>query len=359
MTRRPPRARAYLDHMPRYAAGSSAVRADGAPGHKLSSNESPYPLPESMVTAMAAAAVGANRYPGDGRELARRLAEKHSVPPDTVAVAGGSLELLRDLLTAYAGHDSEVVFGWRSYEAYPILVQSLGARSVRVPLRDERLDLTALAAAIHARTRVVLLANPNNPSGTVVAADALGNFAKAVPDECLLILDEAYSEYADPELGGQGIALARSQPNIVVMRTFSKAYALAGMRIGWCVADPEVVETVAQVALPFTLTTVAQAAAVAALDQEELLAGQVRATVAERERVRTNLVAAGFTVPVSGANFLWLPLGARSQGFAEECRTAGISVRCFPGDGVRVTIGTSFENDGFLEFANSYLGAGG
>lgn len=359
MTRRPPRPREYLAGLPRYVAGTAAVRQDGTPGHKLSSNESPYPVPEGVVAAMVAGAQLASRYPPDGRELVRRIAVRHGVPEASVAVSGGSLELLRDLLTAYAGHDSEVVFGWRSYEAYPILVQSLGARSVRVPLRDQQIDLDGLGAAITANTRVVLLANPNNPTGTVVEPAALARFASAIPENCLLALDEAYGEYGDAQLAAQGIALARSAPNIVVMRTFSKAYALAGMRVGWCVADPEVVGVIGQVALPFTLTAMAQAAAVAALDHEPLLSAQVRETTAERMRVQTTLRAAGFTVPESGANFVWLPLGARSQAFTDACGAAGISVRCFAGDGVRVTIGTPVENDGLLAVAISEWAAGG
>ena len=353
MSRRPPRPRDYLDGLPRYVAGSVAVRRDGAPGHKLSSNESPYRVPDRMVAAMADAAGRANRYPPDGKELVRRIAARHSVPQEMVAVSGGSLELLRDLLTAYAGHDCDVVFGWRSYEAYPILVQSLGARAVRVPLKDQEVDLAGLTSAIGAKTRVVLLANPNNPTGTVVDADALKHFASAVPEQCLLVLDEAYSEYGDPELAAQGIALAQSAPNIVVMRTFSKAYALAGMRIGWCVADPEVVDMVGRVALPFTLTAMAQAAALAALDDEQALTDQVRETIAERKRVRAELRSAGFAVPESRANFLWLPLGTRSQALADACSAAGISVRCFSGDGVRVTIGTPAENSSFLAVATS------
>ena len=145
----------------------------------------------------------------------------------------------------------------------------------------------------------------------------------------------------------------RSAPNFVVMRTFSKAYALAGMRIGWCVADPEVVDTLGQVALPFTLTAMAQAAALAALDNEEVLSAQVRETIAERERVLAVLGSAGYTVAESRANFLWLPLGTRSQAFADSCSAAGISVRCFSGEAVRVTIGTRAKNSSFLAVATS------
>jgi histidinol-phosphate aminotransferase len=333
------------------------MRADGSPGYKLASNESPYPLPDEMVAAIVDSAQHANRYPPAGGLLISRLAERHSLPEQRLALAGGSLELLRDLLTAYAGHGAEVVFGWRSYEAYPIVVRSLGARPVPVPLTDHRIDLGALAAAVTANTRVVLLANPNNPTGTVVDQADLERFAEQLPQDCLLALDEAYCEFGDGELGPRGIALARRLPNVVLLRTFSKAYALAGMRIGWCVADPEVIGTMGLVALPFTLTAMAQAAALAAIDQEDVLFARVQQTIAERERVQLELAEIGLAVPRSQSNFLWLPLGSQSSRFAEVCATGGISVRCFDGDGVRVTIGAPWENESFLGVATTY-GAG-
>jgi histidinol-phosphate aminotransferase len=284
----------------------------------------------------------------------RRLAERHSLPVGMVGVAGGSLELLRDLLTAFAGHDTDVVFGWRSYEAYPIVVQSLGARPVPVPLTDYRIDLARLAEAVTANTRVVLLANPNNPTGTVVDQAELESFAMELPRDCLLALDEAYCEFGDPEVGPGGIALARRLPNVVLLRTFSKAYALAGIRIGWCVADPQVVENLGRVGLPFTLTEMAQAAAVAALDCEDVLFERVQQTIAERARVQARLNEIGLPTPESLSNFVWLPLGAESRQFADFCGAAGISVRCFAGEGVRVTIGAPWENDSLLSAATAY-----
>lgn len=354
MTRRPPLPQDYVESIPRYVAGVSAVRADGSPGYKLASNESPYPLPDEMVAAIADSAQFANRYPPSGEVVVRRIAERHALPVGMVAVAGGSLELLRDLLTAYAGHDADVVFGWRSYEAYPIVVRSLGAHPVPVPLTNHRIDLARLAEAVTANTRVVLLANPNNPTGTVVDQAELERFAKELPRDCLLALDEAYCEFGDRELGPTGIALARDLPNVVLLRTFSKAYALAGIRIGWCVGDAHVVENLGRVGLPFTLTAMAQAAALAALDCENVLFERVQQTIAERERVQVRLHEIGLPTPKSLSNFVWLPLGTQSRQFAEFCGSAGISVRCFAGEGVRVTIGAPWENDSFLAAAGAY-----
>ncbi|MHB8324332.1 MAG: histidinol-phosphate transaminase [Candidatus Dormibacteria bacterium] len=352
--RPPPRPRDQLASLPRYVAGSPAIRPDGTSGYKLSSNECPYPVLPEVTRAIAEAARSANRYPLSGDELRLRLAQHHGLPETAVGVSGGSLELLRDLLLGFTGAGTSVVYGWRSYEAYPILVRTAGAEPIAVPLRDHRVDLERLAAAAKPDTRAVLLADPNNPTGTAVDLDALEQFAQALSPECLLILDQAYCEFADGERAGRGLGLAQRLPNVVVLRTFSKAYALAGMRIGWCAADPEILASLEAVALPFTLTALAQAAALAALDQEEALFAQVQTTVAQRRRVRQELLAMNFEVPPSAANFLWLPLGAGSAGFARWCSRAGISVRCFDGDGVRVTIGTPVENDVFLAAARGY-----
>ncbi|MGC8472991.1 MAG: aminotransferase class I/II-fold pyridoxal phosphate-dependent enzyme, partial [Candidatus Dormibacteria bacterium] len=315
----------------------------------------PFRLPDEMVAAMAAACAEANRYPPPGRELVLRLAERHRLPPEEVGVAGGSLELLRDLLLAYAGPGTSVVYGWRSYEAYPILVGSTGARPVPVPLVDQRIDLAGIAREISPDTTVVLLADPNNPTGTSLDPAEVEAFARGLPPTCLLVLDQAYCEFGDPEAASRALNLRSELPNLVVLRTFSKAFALAGMRVGWCTAHPEVVATLEAVAIPFTLTAPAQAGALAALGLEEELRRRAQLLVAEREQLTASLRKAGFQVPTSRANFLWLPLGQRSSEFALACSGAGVSVRCFPGEGVRVTVGLPEENQAVLEAAAAYL----
>jgi histidinol-phosphate aminotransferase len=352
--RRAPSPREYIASLPHYVSGSPAVRPDGGPGYKLSSNESPYPLPVEVLAAMAEAGTTANRYPASAEALKHRLAERHGLQPSMVHVSGGSLEILRDLLLAFTGSGTSVVHGWRSYEAYPILVQSVGARSISVPLTEHRTDLDRLAAAIRPDTRAVLVANPNNPTGTVVEDSALEVFADAMPSGCLLVLDQAYCEFNNLSDGRSALRTMSSRPHVVVLRTFSKAYALAGMRVGWCAADAEINAALDLVALPFTLTGTAQAAAMAALDHEEAFQERVRLTIAERTRVRDELLDMGFSVPPSAANFVWIPLGQGASRFATWTSESGVSIRCFDGDGVRVTIGAAAENDSFLEAALRY-----
>jgi len=193
-----------------------------------------------------------------------------------------------------------------------------------------------------------------NPTGTRVDPGAIEGFARSLAPDCLLILDQAYWEFAGADPADQALGRWLSSPNVVVLRTFSKAYALAGMRVGWCVADPGVLAALEAVALPFTLTAAAQAAAVASLDHEAALFERVRALIAERQRVREELLRLDFEVPASAANFLWLPLGRGSAQFAQACGEAGVSVRRFGDEGVRVSIGSPPENDAFLEAAARY-----
>jgi histidinol-phosphate aminotransferase len=247
-----------------------------------------------------------------------------------------------------------VVYPWRSFEAYPPLCDLAGATSVRVPLRGEDHDLDAMAAAITPRTRLVLVCNPNNPTGTVVAQGELEAFLDQVPGDCLVVLDEAYREYVRDEAVPDGVGLYRSRPNVAVLRTFSKAYGLAGLRVGFLIGHPPVAEAVRKTMLPFTVSLVAQAAAVASLAAEDELLERVEATVKERSRVREALLADGWTVPPTEANFVWLRLGEDTTAFADACEAAGIAIRPFADEGARISIGTPEANDAFLATAHEF-----
>ncbi|WP_431888363.1 histidinol-phosphate transaminase [Nocardiopsis alba] len=349
-----PYLRAVLESIPPYRAGIKIVGPDGR-SIKLSSNESPYgPLP-SVREAIAEAAADLNRYPDPAAEaLITRLAERLGVPEDHVALGAGSVGMLQQLLEAVGEPGTEVVYAWRSFEAYPLLVELAGVSSVKVPLKEEGHDLEAMLEAINANTRMVLICNPNNPTGTTVREAELVDFLDRVPDHVLVILDEAYREYVrDPEVP-DGISLYRDRPNVAVLRTFSKAYGLAAVRLGFLVGHPQVTGAVRKALVPFAINHLAQAAGIASLNAEEELLERVEATVAERERVRGALLDAGWTVPPTEGNFVWLRLGERTLDFAAACAEVGVAVRPFQGEGARVTVASPEENDAFLSVATVF-----
>jgi histidinol-phosphate aminotransferase len=249
----------------------------------------------------------------------------------------------------------EIVYSWRSFEAYPIIVATTAATSVRVPNDAAHgHDLEAMADAITDSTRMVLVCNPNNPTGTSVRRADLDRFLAAVPSDVLVVLDEAYREFVtDPDVP-DGLEVYGDRPNVVVLRTLSKAWGLAGLRIGFLVAQPEVAADVRKVVTPFSTNAVAQAAALAALQQAEEVRRRCALVVAERERVTEAVRRLFPDVPSSQANFVWLPLGDRAAEFGAACEKQGVIVRPFPGDGVRVTIGTPAENDAFLAAAAAF-----
>jgi histidinol-phosphate aminotransferase len=334
-----------LAALPAYVPGRTVPGAI-----KLASNEVPYgPLP-GVVEAVTAAISGVHRYPDMGvTELRGRIAERLGVDPERVATGCGSVALMEHLFRAACLPGDEAVYAWRSFEAYPIIGATSGATSVRVPnTATHEHDLDAMAAAITERTRLVVVCTPNNPTGTAVRKAGLDAFLDKVPANVLVALDEAYREFVtDPDVP-DGLAEYGDRPNVVVLRTLSKAWGLAGLRIGYLIGAPEVVAAVRKVVTPFSTSAPAQAAALAALDAEAEMRRRVDLVVAERSRVVEAVRKVYPDVPDTQANFLWLPLGDRSAEFAAACEQAGVIVRAFQGDGVRVTIGTPEENDAFL-----------
>ena len=338
-----------LAALPSYVPGRSIPGAI-----KLASNEVPFgPLP-GVLEAITVAAAGVNRYPDMGVvEFRAALAERLGVPVERIATGCGSVALAEHLTRATClGPEDEIVYSWRSFEAYPIAVQLTGATSVRVPLTmDARHDFKAMEAALTERTRAILICSPNNPTGPVVHRDELLTFLDAVPADVLVVLDEAYYEFIrDPE-AFDGVEIYRDRPNVVVLRTFSKAYGLAGFRIGYAIAHPPMVAAIRKCSLPFGVSQIAQAAALASLRAEDELLERVEALVVERTRVVQELRAAGWDVPETHANFVWLPLGDETLTFAEAAQAEGVSIRPFPGEGARVTIGEREANDLFLKVA--------
>ncbi len=351
-----PRFRPVLDTVAAYRPGKEPVAPAGLEAHKLSSNESPHgPLP-SVLKVLAEAAGEANRYP-DHRSAALTavIAERFGVPAEHVAVGNGSVGLLQQLLLTVSDPGNEVIFPWRSFEAYPILTAVSGATGVPVPLRaDEHHDLEAMAQAITPRTRMIMICSPNNPTGTAVRERELTEFLGHVPGDCLVVLDEAYHEYIrDPQIP-DGLQYYADRPNVAVLRTFSKAYGLAGLRVGFLVGHPQVAGMVRATQLPFAVNALAQAAAIASLDAQQELLERVETVVGERDRVVAELREDGWTVPDTQANFVWLRTGEQTGEFADACNQAGVAVRPYAPDGTRISIGTRAANDTFLAAAHAF-----
>jgi len=349
-----PQLRPILDGFRAYVPGKVPVSPDGQT-FKLSSNETPFgPLP-SVVKVIADAAAGINRYPDNGAvALTGAIARRFGVQPGQVAVGCGSVGVAQQLLMAAAEPGTEVMYAWRSFEAYPILTGLSGAAPVQVPLAGATHDLAAMADAVTSRTRLIFVCNPNNPTGTVVREAELTRFLDRVPESCLVVLDEAYHEYIrDPDVP-DGIELAAGRPNVAVLRTFSKAYGLAGLRVGFMVGAEPVAGAVRKTMLAFSVNALAQAAAIASLEAEAELLDRVGEVVKERGRVRDELLTQGWTVPPTEANFVWLPLGEDTMDFAAGCEAAGIAVRPFAGDGARISIGDHEANEALLAATAAY-----
>jgi histidinol-phosphate aminotransferase len=346
-----PRFRPALASIPAYRAGKPPTVAD-RPAYKLSSNENPHPpLPEVIDAAQEAVATF-NRYPDMGVvRLHAALAERWEVSPEQIASGAGSVAVFYHLLQATCSDGDEVVYAWRS-----IAVGLSGARSVQVPVDAAgRHDLKAMASAVTDSTRVVVICTPNNPTGPAVHRDELLELVDSVPPSVFIAIDEAYHEFIDDVDRVDGLDVANGRDNVVVLRTFSKAYGLAGLRVGYAVAAPPVAEAIRKCSLPFGVSSVAQAAAVASLAAEPELMKRVEALKAERLRVSSALRSQGWEIPDAQGNFVWLPLGDAAEGFAALADEAGVSVRPFSGDGVRVSVGEPQANDIFLDVAARWV----
>ena len=331
------RLRPEIVAVPAYKQGRPAP----ADGFKLSSNENPYPPLPSVVEAVAATLADLNRYPNaGGADLRQRLAERHGVDVDQVHLGSGSVALLAQFISAAAGVGDEVVYSWRSFEAYPGLVTVAGATSVQVPNRpDGGHDLAAMAAAITDRTRVVIVCTPNNPTGPAVTADEFEAFMAQVPRDLLVLLDEAYYEFVTDDASVDGIPLLSRYPNLVVLRTFSKAYGLAALRIGFAVGPAAVLNAARSAAIPLSVTDASRVAALASIDAEDELMERVARIAMRRDKLRDALVEQGWNVPVSHANFVWLPTGEQTAAANDAFFDAGLTVRAFPPEGIRISVG--------------------
>ncbi len=352
-----PRLRPEIDSLPAYKAGQMPAPRTDIETFKISSNETPFEPPEAVRRAIEQAAATVHRYPDPfSRRLTGALARRFDVAQEQIALGTGSVAVVGQLIWAAAGPGDSVVYPWRSFEAYPIWVQMTGARSVQVPLlADERHDLPSMLEAIGDSTRIVFVCNPNNPTGEAVRRDELTEFIDAVPSDVIVVLDEAYREFISDTDVPDGLDFFHERNNVVVMRTFSKAYGLAGLRVGFAIAPEPIAEGMRKTALPFGVSSIAEDAALAALECEDELFERVRHLSHERDRVWQALADQGWDIHPSHANFVWLRLGERTQEFAQACDAAGITIRAFPDEGVRISVAEQEANDRVINVGKSLV----
>lgn len=348
-----------LARMPGYQAGvptGQAPEAIAAGGiAQLASNESPFPPHPKVVEAIAAAAAVMHRYPDpDATALRRRLAERYETEPGRVAVGNGSCELLLAAAEALAEPGAEILYAWPSFSMYPYLPALTGAREVRVPLAQGDVhDLEAMATEVTAATQLLIVCNPNNPTGTHIPAAEIGGFCERIPAHVTIVLDEAYVEFQTNDDPDASLDLLADFPNLVVLRTFSKCYGLAGLRVGYAIGSAGFRAAVDAVRQPFSVNALAQAAGAEAILHQDDVLRRVEGTVAERLRVEEALRGMGLETAETQANFSWLDLGdAEEAAVVAVLAERQIAVR--PGTPLgapghlRVTYGTAEENDRFL-----------
>ncbi len=349
----PGRPRPSVLKLPSYKPGKSASSAAEQHGVanaiKLASNESPWgPLP-SVVAKLNDSSSGINRYADSGaREVRTKISEWIAVKPEQVTVGCGSVGLLQQLFLTYVDPGDEVIYPWISFEVYPLFTALMGGVAVNPALTNQAIDLEAVLTDISERTKLIILANPNNPTGTAFSVTELRSFLDKVPAEVVVVLDEAYREFMNPALGDPVHEALADFPNLIVLRTFSKAQGLAALRIGYAVASPELIATLDRTSLPFAINGQAQVAALASIEVHDQIMERVQGVRIERDRIASALVEAGWNVTPSETNFVYLVTGERTEAVALSLEKVGLVTRPFPGIGLRITVGEAKENDRVL-----------
>ena len=331
--------RADLSLFPDYKPGKSDETK-----LKLSANEAKFgPLPTAL-DAIREAAARANRYPISGSPVLRKaLADRLGLTEEQVAVAPGASAVIQQAVFMTCSAGDEVLFPWRSFEAYPLYARVGGATPVQVPLgQGEAIDLNAVADAITERTRLIIICNPNNPTGLTITKDEFTEFMRRVPEDVVVILDEAYYEFNDAEDTPDAVEEIAKYPNLLGARTFSKAYGLAGLRVGYGFGNPELVRALGLVALPLTVTELSELAAVASLDAHDELMVRVKETQTQRDRIAKEL-----GLQRSYANFVWMPCDNGAE-VEQKISAEGVIIRSYPDSGARVSITDATEMDQFL-----------
>ena len=352
------RAPAYVRAIAPYQPGkpiSELARELGLPEQsivKLASNENPRGASPKAVAAMRIAIGETGRYPdGNGFALKDALSKRYGLAPDCIVLGNGSNDVLEMAARAFLAPGTSAVFSEHAFAVYPLATQATGAAGIVVPARDFGHDLEAMSKAIRSDTRVVFVANPNNPTGTWLAPKAIRGFLKKVPADVLVVLDEAYNEYLDPELRGDALRWSEEFSNLVVSRTFSKAYGLAGLRVGYGFSHPQVVDLMNRVRQPFNVSDIAQVAAAAALVDDEFVEQSRLLNKQGRQTLTEGFLRLGLPWIPSHANFVCVKVGRGAEVF-QRLLEQGVIVRPIASYGMpeylRITIGTESENARFL-----------
>jgi histidinol-phosphate aminotransferase len=355
-----------LSRMPHYEPGTpiedAAAASDTGEAIKLASNESPFPPHPKVIEAIRDAAAAVNRYPDPtARLLRRRIAERHDLDPSGVALANGSCEILLAAAEALCEPGAEIVYAWPSFSIYPYLPALSGARAVTVPLDDEhRHDLEAMLTEITAATQLVIVCNPNNPTGTCLPAADVAAFCEQLPRHVTVILDEAYIEFQTIDDPDATVALLSRLPNVVLLRTFSKCYGLAGLRVGYALCSAEFRSAIDAVRQPYSVNALAQVAASEAVLHQDDVVSRVVQNAAERLFVDQGIARLGLQIADSHANFTWVGLGELDEDeVVGGLARAGVAVRAgtpLGGPGhFRVTYGTRPENEKFIKALETVL----
>lgn len=329
----------------------------GGPLVKMSSNESPHAPHPAVAEAIGSAARFVNRYPDpSGRVFREKLAEAYSVEAESIVLGNGSCEILLAAAEVLIEPGAELVYAWPSFSMYPHLAAMTGAKAVEVPLTsDAAHDLDAMLAAITPQTRMVLICNPNNPTGTFISHDAVKQFVSAVPADVCVLIDEAYIEFVEDVERDALLPLVAEHDNVVITRTFAKIYGLAGLRVGYGFAPAEFKRAIDLVRQPFSVNSIAQAAATEALKHPVDVEERVMTTLAERRWIETELRAAGYATAETETNFSWIDLGGRDEdSVLETLARQGIIVRAGRALGAEGFIRASYsDHDGNQRFVSA------
>jgi histidinol-phosphate aminotransferase len=327
---------------------------------KLASNENPLPPSERVQKAILDALPHLNRYPdGSGYYLRQALAKRHGVSPEHVVLGNGSNELIELIVHAFLRPGDEAVVPHPSFVVYPMIVQAAGGIRVVVMLKDHRLDLEAMARAMTPHTKLVFIANPNNPTATIVTADEVEHFLARVPDRTIVVFDEAYWEFAQGPDFPDSLAYMKQGRRVLVLRTFSKAASLAGLRVGYCVGDPDAISLMNRIRQPFNVNSLAQVAALAALEDEGHILECLRTIEAGRAFLYEEFKALGIKYVPSRANFILVDVGRSANDIYQKLLREGVIVRPLTPFGMetalRITVGTPQENRKLIKALRAVL----